>query len=102
VGAETPTADAIHPNEAAYCDMCVRELNLSRSEGQFLVLIYVIEACPPNVESENRVEEIGSDRFQPMVRGVDAERGASDSGDEELPTRDFLVRAARSNAVLAR
>jgi hypothetical protein len=96
--AEHPTADAIHPNEAAYCDTCVCELNLSRSEGQFLVLIYVIEACLPKVASGNRVEEIGSDRMQSRAMGDDEEGGE----EERLPTRDVLVQAARTNVVLAR
>jgi hypothetical protein len=98
VTAENSVADAVHPNEAAYCDMCVRELNLSRSEGQFLVLIYVIEACPPKVESGNRVGETGSDRMQLEVMGDDGEGGE----EERLPARDVLVQAARTNVVLAR
>ncbi len=101
VVAEEPSADTIHPNVAAYCDRCVRELKLSRSAGDFLVLIYVIKACPPKVESGRREEQIGSDRLQLEFQPVDTQVAASASAVEELPTRDLLARVARSNAVLA-
>ena len=101
VVAETYSTARIHPNITAYCDRCVDELKLSRSAGDFLVLIYVIEACPPKIESVRSKEPIGSNRLPLATRPADSQTADSASVQEELPTPDLLDRAARSNAVLA-